>query len=169
VAAEAMQKQADTHGLDARLYDIGALVLSECIEFGSVAKKTREELNQEELGVMVWWGKRQREIRGEFYWLRKLEEKIQSESPDVKIIPNVRYLNEAKWVQENDGINVRVTSLNLDGSQYTSPDRDPNHPSETELLSYNTDYHLTVKRGDPILLADLAATLFERVWRLRLN
>lgn len=167
--AEAVQKQAHKMELSAEIYDIGALVLAECIEEGALTRKTRAELSRSELEVMVWWGKKKRDEQGESYWLKKLEKQIEDDGADVAIIPNIRYTNEAWFVAAKRGITIKVVSLNPNGSEFISPDRDPNHPSETEIINYPADYYLTARRGDPILLSDLAATLFSRVWRLGLN
>lgn len=166
--AEAIQKRAHTKELSAEIYSIGDLVLAECIESKAITQKTRPELSPDELGTLVWWGKKRRD-ENQYYWLRKLESQIESDGADVAIIPNIRYENETLFVKGRRGITIRVRSLNANGSDFTSSDRDPNHPSETELLNFNTDYYLTARRGDPILLADFAATLFDRVWRLKLN
>jgi hypothetical protein len=77
------------------------------------------------------------------------------------LITDLRYPNEAAEVKRRGGYTVLVERLNHDGSRYISPDRDPNHPSETGLELWNWDFRLTVKNGEVEFLNAQAAQLFE--------
>ena len=166
-ATEAIIEQAEALGLSYGVYDIGALVLRHCIERGTLPNKRREDLTREELDTMVKTGKGMREEDPEF-WIKKVFEAIEEDRPDVAIIPNIRYLNEAyEFTRNGRGHIIRVVSLNNDGSEYISPDRDSNHPSETELHSYPFDYWIKTKRGDAALVGELAATIFSYLWEIQ--
>jgi len=70
------------------------------------------------------------------YWIDKCFEHIDGLQPDIAIIPDVRYKNEAQAVRDRDGILIQVIRVNEDGSQFIDPSRDPKHPSEIELDDY---------------------------------
>lgn len=101
---------------------------------------------------------------GENYWVNLLEESMQS-FRGVAVITDMRYTNEADWVGVNHGFRLQVSRLNEDGTQYISPDRDPLHPSETQLDSYNFDAYIRSKSA--ALTAELAITTAEYFRGLR--
>lgn len=163
--AEALRAVANRYALDARIYDIGAQVLRFCQETRLISPLAkRAELRRDELEILVRVGKEQRDLDQDF-WLRTLQENIAKDGPHVAIIPNVRYQNEARWVQNvSTGYLVRVSALNHpDGSPYVSPDRDPNHPSETELLPWPVNFFITAYRGQASVLERVAAALMVHI------
>lgn len=147
------------------IYDIGGLVLQYCIANKLLPNKKRTELTDGEKEVLVNVGKAQREVN-ENFWINTIFQKIKDDNLDVAIIPNVRYLNEAQRVKDAGGHIVRVRALNPDGSEYISPDRPANHPSETELHNYNADYHITARRGEDRLVSGQAEKLIQYLWGL---
>jgi hypothetical protein len=82
------------------------------------------------------------------YWVHRLNERIGAEGPDVAVITDIRFPNEAEYVKKNDGYLVEVIRKNADGTRYLDPGRDPNHPSETALDDYNWDFTIIAKSGD---------------------
>lgn len=149
---------------DTRMYDIGAQVLRFCKEQRLIAPMVkREELNREELAILVRVGKEQRDLDQDF-WLRMLQDHITQDRPGVVIVPNVRYENEARWIQsKHAGYLLRVTALNHNGSPYISPDRDPNHESETALLTWPVNFFITAYRGQTGALSREAAAIAEYI------
>ena len=79
-------------------------------------------------------------------WLRTLYYKIKDKSPRVAVITDVRFENEAAFVQEMGGYLIKVNRLNDDGSPFVAPDRSPNHPSETALDSFD-DWNYVINAG----------------------
>lgn len=75
--------------------------------------------------------------RDKDYWITQVEEKI-AELPDdtIVVIPDVRMRNEAEWVRRQGGLLINVQRYE-NGERYIAPDRDPNHPSETDLDDYD--------------------------------
>jgi len=142
-------------------YDIGGMILRYAIENRFLSNKKRAELTPAEIQVLVDVGKELRETRGEHFWIEQVFELIDRDKPEVAIIPNVRYLNEAQWVKRRGGTLIRVQKLNANGSEFISTSRDPNHVSETELWNCNADYHLIAKDGESAWLSEQAITLFE--------
>lgn len=164
--ADELARAAKKAGLYPVVYDIGGLVLEFCIGAGLVADKKREDLDAEELDVLVRVGKAKREEDPDF-WISGIESDYRDRRDSthglVGIIPNIRYSSEETMVRRNSGLLIKVTSLNPNGSEFVSLDRDPNHPAETELSSVNADFYLTAKRGESDLLKRQAATLFDYV------
>lgn len=161
--AEAISCYARTKGVNVQTYDIGGVVREYCVANGLLPDKPREELNADELAVLVHTGKELRE-KNESFWLDKIRNKMWSAQPDVAVIPNVRYRNEWEWVKQS-GTVVRVKALNPDGSEYISPDRDPNHPSETELHSLPADYYIVARKGEGELVRSLAVATFDHIYK----
>jgi len=86
------------------------------------------------------------------FWVKMLGYQIAEENPKVAIIADVRFPNEVKWIEDNGGINIRVTrwvSLGGDkGEMYYTDDRPKNHPSETALDESLFDHYLDAVSGD---------------------
>lgn len=163
--ADAIQHAARTmYNLSAKQYSIGDLVLEFCIRSGRVPPKQREELNSAELQTLVHVGKQQRDADADF-WIRKVRGAMIEDSPDIAIIPNVRFQSEVDLVKEQGGWLLRVTALNADGSPFLSPDRDPNDSSETQLHALQTDFALTAYRGETGLLVDYAHSVLNHIRR----
>jgi hypothetical protein len=87
----------------------------------------------------------------EDYWIKRLEDRIaqESEAPDVVIVPDVRFPNEARWVASRGGPRIKVSRLMPDGSLFVAQDRDPNHESETALADWHGwENDFTITDGD---------------------
>ena len=97
---------------------------------------------------------------GENYWINKLAAKVLT-FQGIAVITDCRYKNEVQWVKDHFGHTVCVSRLNADGTSYFAADRDPNHPSETDLDGYNFDYYIKAKTGDAALVSEQAITLAE--------
>lgn len=88
------------------------------------------------------------------YWIKKVDAKIHEsieDEPEIAIITDVRFPNEAAYIKENSGYTVEVRRLVKDGDklyQYVDPGRDPKHPSETALNDYNFDFVIQCRDGD---------------------
>lgn len=82
------------------------------------------------------------------YWITRLAIRVEELLPDVLLIPDVRFRNEAEWVKNQGGRLVKVTRL-INADIYTAGDRDPYHPSETDLDGYaGWHRHIVVANGD---------------------
>lgn len=158
--ANAMMAYADRKGWPARIYDIGQEVLRFCIETERLPSKARKELTRDELQTLVNVGFEKRQENASF-WLDRIAARMYLDRPYLAIVPNIRYANEAQWIRSENGRLIRVVALNENGSEYISPDRDCNHPSETELQFYPADYYITAKRGQINYLNALAVAILE--------
>lgn len=96
------------------------------------------------------------------HWVKALDSRIKAEKPEIALITDVRFPNEANYIHGNNGAVVKVVRIKADGTPYVSPDRDPNHPSETALDDY-TDWDFVILGADGELeaLRQVTADLYE--------
>jgi hypothetical protein len=160
--AEAIVSHAASEGVRAKSYEISTLILDEAKWVGLISEeKTRSRLSAAEIKTLVDLGRRRRQQFNQDYWLKELALAIEEDAPDVAVIPNIRYENEADFIKSHGGHLIKVTALNSDGSQFIATDRDPNDPTETVPSLLKADYYLTVNRGESALLSEYAVTLYE--------
>lgn len=157
---DAMLLRAKVLGIKASVYDIGETVKQYCVQEGLLPEVPRESMTAEQLDVLVKVGKHKREQNPDF-WITDLALAQRRDPDTVIVVPNIRYTNEYKMVRFYLGYTVRVLALNRNGSQFISRDRDPNHPSETEILNVPADFHLTAYHGESGLLVQMATALFD--------
>lgn len=98
--------------------------------------------------ILQWYGTDVARKENPNCWVEALAHRIEADVPEIAIITDVRFPNEAAYVKENDGYTVNVVRRLEDGTQYLDPDRDPKHLSETALDDYNFDYTITCRDGD---------------------
>ena len=159
-SARIISEAAAEVGLDARIYSVGDEVQRWCQQRSIIPHgKTRETLSPHELSLLGQYGFALRQDN-EDVWIDKVFARIDADTPDVALIPNVRYPNEARRVHDRGGWNVNVERFNVDGSRFVAPDRDPNAPSETSLDCWNWDYRLSAGSGQLAWLTAQARALF---------
>lgn len=66
-------------------------------------------------------------------WIDQLDLRLKDENPEIAIITDVRFRNEAHYVSDMKGYLIRLERYNEDESRYIAVDRDPNHQTEIEL------------------------------------
>lgn len=81
-------------------------------------------------------------------WVRCLGYQIEEEHPRIAIVSDMRFPNEAEWVQGLGGLTVHLRRLLPDGLEFITPDRPADHPSETALDGYPFHRHYEVAGGD---------------------
>ncbi len=99
--------------------------------------------------ILQWFGTEVMRKRSPDHWVHVIADRITLESPEIAIVTDVRFPNEAAWIKNHDGYLVEVIRVNNDGTRYLDPNRDANHPSETALDDYSGwDFILRCKSGD---------------------
>jgi hypothetical protein len=89
--------------------------------------------------LLQWWGTDVRRTHfGDSYWVDKTAAKIVNTLTPIAI-PDVRFVNEALLIKDFGGLVVRVIRTQ-DGVPVIDPNRDPNHPSETNLDNFEFDH-----------------------------
>jgi hypothetical protein len=84
--------------------------------------------------LMQWWGTEyRRKMFGDDYWVQQLHKTVSAWEPGpndsskiIVLVPDVRFENEARYIQDSGGYLIRVLRPDL------PPAADP-HPSETAL------------------------------------
>ena len=94
------------------------------------------------------------------YWVKRAFASIPA-GTNLVIFTDVRFKNEADAIKAKGGHLVKVVRLNEDGTPYIATDRPADHPSETDLDSYNWDHHIVSKSA--ALTGELAITIAEYI------
>ena len=89
--------------------------------------------------LLQWWGTDYRRAQDPDYWVKRMFETLDREQPDMALITDVRFRNEADAIHKAGGYLVKVTRIG-------KPDVNvPQHPSETNLDGYaGWDYEIKV-------------------------
>lgn len=99
--------------------------------------------------ILQWYGTEIARKADPDTWVKALDARISRENPEIAIVTDVRFPNEAQYIKEKGGYLVKVVRLNSDGTQWIDAGRDPNHPSETALNDFQGwDFELEVQDGD---------------------
>lgn len=76
-------------------------------------------------------------------WIRNLYWMVEEFRPQVVLISDLRYRNEAAFIKRMAGTLIKVERRNADGSLFIDPSRSATHQSETALDTY-TDWDYTL-------------------------
>jgi len=91
--------------------------------------------------LLQFWGQFRRE-QDEFYWIKKVANKLDIDQPRVALISDVRYRNEATFIKDRDGFLVKVTRTG-----YVDVTSNNDHQSEHDLDYYPFDYEVIQEDG----------------------
>ena len=77
-------------------------------------------------------------------WVRVLMDTIEEDQPDVAIITDMRFPNEVEAIKAQNGLVVRVSRINPNGTTWIADDRPADHSSEIALDGFQGfDYYIT--------------------------
>lgn len=93
-----------------------------------------------------------------FYWVRKLDERIAKDQPQIAVIPDIRQSNEYAYVGGNGGFLIKVIRQG-----YIYDPGTMNHVSETALDGRQWHFEITVGDGDLQELERDVIWVFERI------
>lgn len=96
-------------------------------------------------------------------WTKSLYNNLLVKRPAIAVIPDVRFPNEIQLVKDLGGITIKVHRVDKDGRAFVAGDRNPNHPSEVALDSYNDWDYMLVNDGLP----QLRKAVDEVLWDIR--
>lgn len=105
--------------------------------------------------LLQFWGQKRRQ-EDAFYWIHKLDQRIQADSPQFALIKDLRQMNEYGYIRSKDGLYVKV-----EREGYVATDRDNNHPTETALADVEPDVH--IKATSPEDLQVQAVQFFSNI------
>jgi hypothetical protein len=143
-----------------RHYKFAAALYRECHELYGM--KEKDPLLLQKIG-------QERRKDNPNYWVDKVFENVDRDCPDIAVITDVRYQNEAEEIKRRGGYLILVSRLNENGTPFVADDRPADHISETNLDGYNWDFRIITKTGEAALVGEMAITIMEhlRGWHSR--
>lgn len=111
--------------------------------------------------ILQWWGTDFRRTQDSEYWVKKLAEGLYGFIPEhVIIIPDVRFVNEAKFIKDRGGLLWRVTK----GWNAITDDL---HLSEVSLDNYNSWDAIIGNTGTKEELQKVVEAQFDKLFETR--
>jgi deoxynucleotide monophosphate kinase-like protein len=108
--------------------------------------------------LLQWWGTDYRRTQDQDYWVKRLSETFRVLQPDIALVTDVRFPNEADAIKRAGGYLVRVVRRG-------KPDIDvPAHPSEQALDGYK-DWDFTLTASTVPELKQKAQDLYTEIMR----
>jgi hypothetical protein len=109
--------------------------------------------------MLVWYGKVKRQQSEGKYWTDLLTKRIEIQSPDICIVPDVRYLqypeDEVFWLKEKmKGILIHIERKDINGD--IVPPANMDESINDKLVKDNADYSVTWPTYAPEELSGLA-------------
>ena len=142
----------------AKLYKFADALYRECREQHGMTEKDAPLLQR--VGMV-------RRNENKDYWIDQVAADIDRDKPEIAVITDVRFPNEADFIYNRGGILVNVSRLDATGEPYVATDRPADHPSETALDEYAWSYFIKAYTGESALVEQLAVCIveFERARR----
>lgn len=114
------------------------MCISHRVPFDAFAQA--DELNPygKQRKLQQWWGTEFRRAQCPTYWLDRVADEIAEKKPDLVLIDDMRFINEANWVKEQGGYTVHVhrpSDQKLKGAEAA-------HISEHQLTEYAFDFKI---------------------------
>lgn len=97
-------------------------------------------------------------------WVRVLIDTIREQAPDVALVTDMRFPNEADAIISLGGFTMKVERYTPGGDLWVAEDRDPNHPSEIALTDYRFDETVAAQNGDLGALLGHGVRAFDRLY-----
>lgn len=131
-------------------------------KYPEVSKAHKEDAIYGYVGMLQHYGTNVARAANPNHWVETLAARINEEKPEVALIADVRFPNEADYVKDNDGLLIRLQRLGTDGKQYLDPLRDSRHPSEIALDDYPSwDILVDCLDGQVVQLQEMGTLLAE--------
>lgn len=127
---EMVERVLNSLGISTKRYSYAAALYGFCRAYHGMTEKDPVLLQR--VGVA------EREKDSEV-WVSKCFERIALEGPQVAIITDTRFLNEADIIRERGGLVAKVTRVQADGTNFVDPSRPADHVSEIALDHYTFD------------------------------
>lgn len=153
-------QEAATRGMNVRVYGFADSLRAYCrVAFGM---REKDAPLLQVVGTDIF-RKRDPDI-----WCRVLMDTIREQQPDLAIVTDVRFENEAAVLKTFGAKLFKISRTHvsqdptLNGTPWIAGDRDPRHPSETALENYDGwDMAITVEDGGIAKIQQVARGLFE--------
>jgi hypothetical protein len=129
-------------------------------------------MDEKDAPMLQFWGTNFRRKQNPDYWICQVQRKIQSLLHQDRnkndlwiIISDTRFKNEVNFIKDCGGYYIRVIRTDESGNQYIDALRDPNHPSEIDIVNEIPLETLVAKSGDLDTLKHKTEELLERLER----
>jgi len=98
--------------------------------------------------ILQWYGTDVARKANPNTWVEALDRRLSHDNPEIALVTDVRFPNEAEYIKQNGGFMVEVRRYK-DGIQFIDAGRDPKHVSETALDGYEGwDYVIECQDGN---------------------
>ena len=108
--------------------------------------------------LLQWWGTDYRRAKDPDYWVRLLRKTLDVQGPDVALIADVRFPNEADAIHEWGGYVVQVTRKGAPDVQVLD------HPSEHALDKYN-GWDFSIDADSVLACRESAVAIYNEIVR----
>lgn len=129
------------------------------VEYDPFAQPDELNPHGKQRRLQQWWGTEYRRAECPTYWVDKVRSEIDAVNPDIVLIDDLRFRNEAAWLVDNGGFTVKVIRP---GDHRLSGDA-AKHVSESELIEHPFDYTI-INDGDIHLLHQRAQRCFDDLY-----
>lgn len=131
-------------------------------------------MTEKDAPMLQFWGTEFRRSQNENYWILRVQDKIDKIRLETKalsdnvwiVISDTRFKNEVNFIKSCGGYYIRVVRINKDGSQFIDTSRDPNHPSEIDVINELPFKTITAGSGDLVTLRYQAEILLDKIERM---
>jgi len=126
-----------------------------------------EGMTDKNPALLQWWGTDVKRKRDPDYWVKQVRDVIVANPDTDYVIPDCRFRNEAQMIKDMGGyvwdIRRMVETKTNWFEQYIASDRDPNHPSETDLDDWHFDTIKMALDGDIESLQKMVETEYNSI------
>lgn len=105
--------------------------------------------------LLQWWGTEYRRAQDPRHWIKYMDQRLAEERPEVVLISDLRFRNEAVWIIQNHGMVVKVDRPDYDGPESHA------HTSEYELDGFEFDAEISALSGQMEWLGRQALLVFD--------
>lgn len=147
---------ADT-GRIVKLNDQESAMISEIFEQRNISYYWG--MDEKDPLILQFWGTNFRRTRDPNYWVKYTLNKINKSDCNIAIIPDTRFINEAKKVDYL----IEIQRFHEDGTRYIDANRDPEHRSEIELDDYPADYTIAASSGNIFTIEKHAGIIADKL------
>lgn len=108
--------------------------------------------------LFQYWGSEYRRGQDPFYWVKRLQERVEARNPRVVIIDDLRFPNEFFFVKSKLGYTIKVDRVG-----HANPESVTAHYSEQALKDFKFDFEISALDGHVEDLQRAAIAAFERI------
>jgi len=147
--------------------------LPEFVDFMKHCPDYNYMLSKDPILLQIWGTNLRRNFFGNEYWVNRTFEDIYQITKNNKTyagivwicVADTRFRNEAAAIRTAGGLYIDIVRLTEDGTRFIAPDRDPMHPSESDLNNTKPDFIVKAKNLE--ILSDEVKKLLQKIKQLK--